>query len=200
MPTTSAPSVRYARISAGVSKDGPRFERNTPSVRRTPSSSALRCISSRSAGSYASSMLGNRVPMASSLGPISGLRICMLMWSVTSTSSPGPTVSRVEPTADVRKNVSQPSSFSTYVGTRSCCGSTPSYMCTRPWNATTGTPLRLPHTSCPLWPLTVLRGKSGMSSYGITVASSISSATPPSPLPSITPARGWNPSGSTERT
>ena len=50
MPTASAPSVRNARISAGVSKLGPLHARYTPRCNGTPSRAAASSAALRSAG------------------------------------------------------------------------------------------------------------------------------------------------------
>eukprot|EP01139_Manchomonas_bermudensis_P005498 Amastigsp_a175219_632.p4 type:complete len:100 gc:universal Amastigsp_a175219_632:797-498(-) len=78
IPTTSAPRMRNARISAGVSNDGPRHAMYTPSWIGIPASAAASLSSSRRSLSYALYIEGKRTPMGS-FGPMSGFRAWKLM-------------------------------------------------------------------------------------------------------------------------
>ena len=67
-----------------------------------------------------------RGPMASSLGPMSGLVPIRLMWSVIAIRRPGVTPARSEPAALVSRITSAPSARSVRTGTVSDVASTPS--------------------------------------------------------------------------
>ena len=89
MPTASAPRMRAARISAGVSNWGPVKNLYTPSWTRMPVPAAQSRASFRSSGVYIRETSKKRGPNSSTLGPRRGLLPLSLMWSEMIITSPG---------------------------------------------------------------------------------------------------------------
>ena len=83
MPTASAPRVRKARISAGVSKLGPGDREVDALAERDAEPPAARVQRRAQRGVVGVARGGKRGPSASSLGPASGLKPVRLMWSVS---------------------------------------------------------------------------------------------------------------------
>ena len=137
MPTRSAPSVRKARISAGVSKLGPgggevdavvqrRAERVGGGVQARAELGVVGVAQAREA----------RPDGPRRSGPVSGLKPSRLMWSVMHDQAARDGSGRSEPAALVRTSSSAPSAFRVRTNAAGSLRSRPAASCASPTTST----------------------------------------------------------------
>ena len=187
MPTMSPPIARMKRTSAGVSYAGPSQAAYTPSSRSMPSRAAARqCLPAET-----------RVVGVAHVREARAKRVLVrpderrdaLQVDVVGEHHERPRVEILaDPAAGVRQHErADPEAGEHPDAEHDLSPGNPSYMWARPRITASGTPAIVPRTSRPACPTAVDDGQPGISSYGISTASSSSSARGAEPGPEHDP-------------